>query len=60
MQLIDLQDQSPENDRIYLVLIKQVFSLKNRKAYASWSENGFILEKTVLFNDEYICGFYVE
>ena len=59
MKLIDLKDNLPKFQRIYFVCIKQAFSPKTREAYATWTENGFVLIDTVLFNDEYIFGFYM-
>ncbi|MFD0991150.1 hypothetical protein ACFQ1R_13665 [Mariniflexile jejuense] len=60
MKLIDLADGTPKNHRIYLVCIKQVFYSNTRDAYADWTDNGFILTESILFNDEYIFGFYSE
>ncbi|SFZ89546.1 hypothetical protein SAMN05428642_101383 [Flaviramulus basaltis] len=60
MKLVDLKDNIPKFHRIYFVCIRQAFGFKTREAYAEWSDNGFILVDTVLFNDEYIFGFYLE
>ena len=43
-----------------MVLIKTAFSNVERKAYTEWTENGFVLNDTILYNDEYIFGFYSE
>lgn len=60
MKLIDLKDGTPANYRVYLVHIKTAFNNPHRTAYAEWTDAGFILLDTVLFNDEYIYGFYNE
>ena len=60
MTFIDLENNTPKKPRIYLVCIGQVFNTNTRKAYADWTENGFILVDTILFNDEYVFGFYSE
>ena len=60
MRLIDLKDNTPEFHRTFLVSIKQAFSTNTRFAYADWTENGFILIDSILYNDEYIFGFYSE
>jgi hypothetical protein len=60
MNLIDLEDNIPKSHRTYLVCIGQAFNTNTRKAYADWSDNGFILVDSILFNDEYIFGFYSE
>ena len=60
MNLIDLIDNTPETQRTFLVSIKQAFTTNTRIAYADWTENGFILTDNILYNDEYIFGFYSE
>ncbi|TNJ41360.1 hypothetical protein KFZ70_04170 [Tamlana fucoidanivorans] len=60
MKFIDLKDDTPKDYNTYLVLVRTVFSSKQRMVYAKWSDNGFVLTKSVLFNDEYIQGFMVE
>lgn len=60
MKFIDLKDSTPDESRIYLILIREAFSSKTRKSYAEWTDNGFVLIKYILFNDEYINGYYEE
>ena len=58
MPFIDLEDDFPKEEGIYLVKINSIKS--KRDSSARWTEKGFVLISDELNDDEYIYSWFKE